>query len=73
MLTVQTLPRKFKIGATVLADPNPIGTLKECHAILAQQFPLLRHTTIFEEDARLSACNTYIEYEIQLPPVKVQG
>ncbi|GAA5138621.1 PRTRC system protein C [Thalassotalea piscium] len=69
----KNLPRKFKIGATIIEDPSPTSNLDQVHEILAQQYPLLRNTHIFESDGRLSQCGTYIEYEIVLPPVKTQG
>lgn len=73
MTTVQTLPRKFKIGATLLPDPNPSMPLEVVHETLSTQFPMIRHSHIFESDARVSLCGTFLEYTIVLPPVKTQG
>ena len=68
-----TLPRKFKIGVSQLDDPNPSGTLTEAKEILALQYPLLRHTEIYENDAELSPCGKFLIYTVILPPVKVNG
>lgn len=73
MTTVQSLPRKFKLGATLLPDPNPSMSLDQVHETLSAQFPMMRHTHIFESDARLSKCGKYLEYPIVLPPVKTKG
>ncbi|WP_100915910.1 PRTRC system protein C [Pseudoalteromonas spongiae] len=67
------LPRKFKIGAMLLEDPVPTGDLNQVHEILATQYPMIRHTHIFESDAVLSGCGTYLEYSIKLPPAKTNG
>ena len=72
-IQIQQLARKFKIGALELEDPNPFGTLDDVQAALAAQFPMLRHTRIFESDATPSACGGFLVYEFILPPVKTQG
>lgn len=72
-MTISTLPRKFKIGATIIEDPCPTLPLEQAHEVLCQQYPMLRNTHIFESDARVSTCGTFIEYEAILPPVKTQG
>lgn len=70
---IQQLKRKFKIGALELPDPIPFGSLDEVQASLAAQFPMLRHTRIFESDATPSPCGEFLVYEFILPPVKTQG
>jgi len=72
-MIIKQLPRKFKIGATILDDPMPLGDLSQVQSVLAQQFPMLRHTHIYEADGVLSDCATFILYAVILPPVKVQG
>ena len=72
-MQLKQLPRKFKIGATTLDDPMPSCELEQVQSALAQQFPMLRHTHIYEADGVLSECATHIMYNIVLPPVKVQG
>jgi hypothetical protein len=67
------LPRKFIIGASVLDDPIPDGTLVEAKEMLANQYSLLRHTEIYESDANVSNCGAYLEYKVILPPVKTNG
>lgn len=73
MTALQSLPRKFKLGATLLPDPNPEMSLEVVHETLSAQFPMMRHTHIFDSDARLSSCGTFLEYKIVLPPVKTKG
>lgn len=73
MLQIQTLPRTFKIGVAIIDDPAPNADLSEVHRILCQQYPMLRHTSIFEEDGRLNTEATEILYEFQLIPVKTKG
>lgn len=57
----------------MIADPASSMTLKEVHELLAQQFPLIRHTQLFDSDARISECCQYLDYEFVLPPVKTNG
>ena len=73
MLSINTLPRKFKIGVALIADPAPDASLDEVQRILIQQYPMLRHTRIYESDGRLNADASAIEYEFQLIPVKTKG
>ncbi len=73
MITLNALPRKFKIGVTFIADPAPQASLEEVQRILSQQYPMLRHTTIYSEDGRLNDEATEIVYEFQLIPVKTKG
>jgi hypothetical protein len=72
-VSVLALPRKFQIGASILEDVLPTGSLDEVSEILAHQYPVLRHTKIFESDAQLSECSTFLLYKVVLPPVKTQG
>lgn len=72
-MTIQAMTRKFKLGAMLLEDPMPTGTLNEVVEVLSGQFPMVRFTSIFESDAQLSSCNSYLIYDIKLPPVKVNG
>lgn len=67
------LPRKFIVKGVVLDDPNPSADLDEVLALLANDHPPLRHTKIFDSDARISSDNSYIQYEVIFPPVKTDG
>ncbi|WP_288987620.1 PRTRC system protein C [uncultured Pseudoalteromonas sp.] len=69
----QTLPRKFKLGAMSLEDPMPSGSLDQVVEVFGEQYPMVRFTRIFESDAVVSQCGLFLEYEIKLPPVKVNG
>ena len=73
MLSMTTLPRKFKVGVAIISDPAPEASLDEVQRILTQQYPMLRHTRLYEEDARLNSDATALEYEFQLIPVKTKG
>ena len=61
------------MGGVILSDPLPKGSLDQVKAILAQSYPQIRHTSIFEHDAKLSECGEFIDYHIILPPVKTNG
>lgn len=73
MISIQALPRKFKIGATIVQDPAPEASLDEVQRILTSQYPMLRHTRLYQEDGRLNQEGTEIDYEFQLIPVKTKG
>ncbi|WP_076414905.1 PRTRC system protein C [Shewanella sp. UCD-KL12] len=73
MISIQTLPRKFKIGATIVEDPAPEASLDEVQRILTAQYPMLRHTRLYQNDGRLNQEGTEIVYEFQLIPVKTKG
>ncbi|GIU40996.1 hypothetical protein TUM3794_20320 [Shewanella colwelliana] len=73
MISAATIVRKFKIGAAVIADPAPTASLEEVQRILTQQFPMIRHTRLYDEDGVLSDDATEILYEFQLIPVKTKG
>ncbi len=73
MLNMNTLTRKFKIGAAIINDPSPQADLDEVQRILTQQFPMLRHTRIYIEDGVLNDTATEITYDFPLVPVKVKG
>lgn len=73
MLQVNALPRQFKIGVAVINDPAPTASLDEVQRLLSQQYPMLRHTTIYEEDGIVSQEGTAVVYTFQLVPVKVKG
>lgn len=72
-MTVSAPARRFIFGATVLEDPTPGMPLENVHETLSAQFPAMRHTTLFESDARVSDCGKFLDYKIVLPPVKTQG
>ncbi|MDH1472565.1 hypothetical protein [Shewanella sp. GD03713] len=62
---------KFKIGNTLVAFPNPRVGIEENQRLLAQHFPQLRWTKIFEEDAVLE--DGCMVLPVIPPPVKTNG
>ncbi|EPR7483988.1 TPA: hypothetical protein ACGSTL_001297 [Vibrio parahaemolyticus] len=62
---------KFKIGNTLVAFPNPLGGIEENQRLLAQHFPQLRWTKIYEEDAVLE--DGCMVLPVIPPPVKTNG
>ena len=72
-MAIKAMTRKFQLGAMLLEDPLPNGSLVDVVEVFSGQFPMVRLTSIFESDARMSSCNTYLVYDIKLPPVKVNG
>jgi len=73
MLSLSTLPRKFQIGVATIEDPAPDASLEEVQRILSQQYPMVRHTRIYEEDGQLNTDATEIIYQFELIPVKTKG
>lgn len=72
-IKAKRLLRKFKVGALELADPAPNCSLNEVHELLVGQYPMLRHTQIFESDGVISSCGNFMVYEYIVQPVKTQG
>ncbi|MBB1388314.1 hypothetical protein ACRN9Z_16535 [Shewanella frigidimarina] len=73
MLNMNTITRKFKIGAAIINDPAPQADIDEVQRILTQQFPMLRHTRLYIEDGVLNESATEIVYDFPLIPVKTKG
>lgn len=67
------LPRRFIIKDVIIADPNPLADLDEVLELLSHDHPALRHTKIFDSDARISSDRLFVEYRIVFPPVKTDG
>lgn len=67
----ESMPWKFKLGNTLIDFPNPFGSIADNQRLLAQHFPQLRWTTIYEEDARLE--NGCMVVPVVPPPVKTNG
>lgn len=61
----------FEISGQRVAWPNGITSLKDAKRILSQQFPMLRFTNVFEEDATTDG-DTLV-YPVILPPAKTKG
>ncbi|WP_196160811.1 hypothetical protein [Reinekea sp. G2M2-21] len=61
----------FEVNGQRIAWPSGVSVLKDAKRILSQQFPMLRNTTIYEEDARLMG--DVMVYPVVLPPVKTKG
>ena len=72
MVTLTTLKRVFKVGAMQIEDPMPAATLTEVVRQLSLNFPQFRWTTILEEDGTMLDAST-VQYELVLPPPKVNG
>ena len=71
MATVKKAERKFKIGMTEINFPAPDSDLQTNVRIIANHYPQLRFTHVYEEDAQL--VNGCIVYPIIMPPVKTNG
>ena len=69
-MSVNTLNRVFKIGATEVVDPNPSLELSEAIRLLVPRFPTLRLVTIYPEDGQLKDGNLVYDVEIPLPKTK---
>ena len=70
-MQAQRLPRVFKIGAARIEDTTPELSLYDAIRVLSKHYPQLRHTKVYEEDARVD--NGELVYEVQLPPAKTNG
>ena len=65
------LPIKFKLGAALIDDPAPTESLARKQQLLAQQYPQVRFTQIYESDAVIQdGCKIY---PILVPPPKSNG
>jgi hypothetical protein len=72
-MELNTLQRIFKIKGREIIDPNPALPLASAVKTLALNFPVLRHTQVFEEDGVLSDDGLSWVFEIIMPPVKTNG
>lgn len=70
---IAKLKRRFIVKNVPIEDPNPHANLHEVLELLAHDHPALRHTQIFDSDARISSDGEYTEYLVVLPPVKTDG
>lgn len=72
---MQTLVRKFKLGSLVLDDPSPSSDVDEVRRIHSDNYPQVRHTTIWDQDGVPVELNGEIVlmFHYQLPPIKVNG
>ncbi len=65
--------RVFSIGTVSnIADPAPLGTLQESFELLAQRFPQIRHSAVFESDAEVVDQDT-VRYTVPLIAAKTNG
>ncbi|MEZ9700144.1 hypothetical protein AB4455_22715 [Vibrio sp. 10N.261.46.E12] len=69
----QDMAWKFKLGKTFIDFPNPLASLDDNARALAQHFPQLRWTRVFEEDAQYDADQNAMVVPIIAPPVKTNG
>ncbi|MCH8552510.1 MAG: hypothetical protein LAT62_11270 [Natronospirillum sp.] len=58
-------------GSRRVEFPQPELGLQENKKLLSQHFPMLRNTTVYEEDAEVQGED--ILYPIYLPPAKTNG
>ena len=63
---------QFKVGAREIAAPLPDQSLEENVKALARSYPQFRWTRILESDANVLTDGS-LEYELVLPPAKVNG
>ncbi|CAH1598786.1 hypothetical protein FWP33_08825 [Vibrio parahaemolyticus] len=72
---MEAMKRIFMIGRKVLPDPNPTASVREVQRIHAANFPMVRQTTVFEEDGVPEEYNgeLVLMYKYVLPPTKVNG
>jgi len=61
----------FEVSGTRLAFPSDALDVNEAKRIMSQQYPMLRNTTIYHEDARIQGED--IIYPVVLPPAKTKG
>lgn len=65
--------RIFAIGTlTEIPDPAPLGSLQDAYELLAQRFPQIRHSAVFESDA-VAVNESTVRYTIPLPVMKTNG
>ena len=62
----------FKVGARVIDAPLPNATLEDNVKTLARSYPEFRWTCILDSDANVLSDGS-LEYELVLPPAKVNG
>lgn len=71
MATISAVPRKFKIGVALVADPAPSMSLDTCLQLLSHTYPQARWTKLYEEDAVFE--DGALVYSLITPPVKTNG
>lgn len=71
MADIKKLKRVFVVGSTRLDDPAEGAPLTSSVRLLAQNYPMFRWSTIYEDDGVV--VGDTIEYRLQLPPPKVNG
>lgn len=64
--------RTFKVGVRTIPAPLPNGTLDENVRHLMKTYPQFRWTSVLESDGRIQPYGS-IQYELILPPTKVNG
>jgi len=65
--------RIFSIGTLhSIVDPAPLGTLQNSFEVLAQRFPQIRHSAVFDSDAEPVDQNT-VRFTIPLLAAKTNG
>ncbi|AZL83410.1 hypothetical protein EIJ81_00660 (plasmid) [Aliivibrio salmonicida] len=74
-MSLDQLPRKFKIGALTLSDPSPMLSVEEVKRIHSQQYPQVRMTTMYLEDGEIIeiAGEQVMLFTYVLPPISTNG
>ncbi|MDA0152440.1 hypothetical protein OH460_09005 [Vibrio sp. Makdt] len=72
---MKALQRKFQIGRIVLDDPDPTATVDQVRELHSNDYPMVRHTSIFEGDGVPEEVKgeMVLLYKYVLPPTKING
>ena len=68
-MTAITMPRVFKMGGTLLADPDPFLTPEDVVALYSVNYPHLANATVADPTIE----NDQIVYPILKPPAESKG
>jgi PRTRC genetic system protein C len=63
------LPRKFKVGVTLLEDADPSKSPQESMALYVNSYPFLAHATLGEPEEQ----NGALVYPVHKPVVQTKG
>lgn len=61
----------FEISGTTIPFPSDNMDMLEAKRQLSQQYPMLRNTTVYHEDAQVRGDD--LVYPVILPPAKTKG
>ncbi|WP_318493458.1 hypothetical protein [Photobacterium leiognathi] len=66
------MERTFKIGATIVKDPLSGAPFSMALENLRKNYPMTRHTIVYESEGVVQADNT-LQYDIAIVPAKTNG